>query len=146
MQLRPINIYLNNLHHTFSVIAISENWLTPFNKDIYSIQGHTHHCVIRENRPGGGVSLFIRNNLKFRIIRELTINLVDVDVLFIKNSKEQLRYQKNILIGVCYRAPHVPINAFLDELQHLLENLLKLNVQIYLIGNFNIVIVSLLKA
>ena len=136
--LDQLTFYLNSLHHTFSVIAISENWLTPFNKDIYGIQGYTHHCVIRENRPGGGVSLFIRNNLKFKIIRELTINLVDVDVLFIEIPKEQLQSQKNILIGVCYRAPHVPINAFLDELQHLLESLLNLNVQIYLIGDFNI--------
>ena len=77
--LDQLTFYLNNLHHTFSVIAISENWLTPFNKDIYCIQGYSHHCVIRENKPGGGVSLFIRNNLKFKIIRELTINIVDVD-------------------------------------------------------------------
>ena len=31
--LDQLTFYLNNLHHTFSVIAISENWLTPFNKD-----------------------------------------------------------------------------------------------------------------
>ena len=52
--LDQLTFYLNSLNHTFSVIAISENWLTPVNKDIYGIQGYTHHCVIRESRPGGG--------------------------------------------------------------------------------------------
>ena len=58
---------------------------------------------------------------------------IDIEI-----PREQLQSQKNILIGLCYRAHHVPINYFLDELQHLLENLLKLNVLIYLILDFNI--------
>ena len=58
---------------------------------------------------------------------------IDIEI-----PKVQLQSQKNILIGLCYRAHHVSINSFLDELQHLLENLLKLNVLIYLIGDFNI--------
>ena len=136
--LDQLTFYLNSLNHTFSVIAISENWLTPANKDIYGIQGYTHHCVIRESRPGGGVSLYMKNNLTFKIIQHLTIPLEDVDVLFVVISKEQFKTSKNILIGVCYRAPHVPMNAFLDEMHRLLEDINKLNLQTYLIGDFNI--------
>ena len=136
--LDQLTFYLNSLNHTFSVIAISENWLTPANKDIYGIQGYTHHCVIRENRPGGGVSLYMKNNLTFKIIQHLTIPLEDVDVLFVVISKEQFKTSKNILIGICYRAPRVPMNAFLDEMHRLLEDINKLNLQTYLIGDFNI--------
>ena len=57
--LDQLTFYLNSLNHTFSVIAISENWLTPANKNLYRIQGYTHHCVIREGRPGGwGITLY----------------------------------------------------------------------------------------
>ena len=136
--LDQLTFYLNSLNHTFSVIAISENWLNLANKDIYGIQGYTHHCVIRESRPGGGVSLYMKNNLTFKIIQHLTIPLEDVDVLYVVISKEQLKTSKHILIGVCYRTPHVPMNAFLDEMHRLLEDINKLNLQTYLIGDFNI--------
>ena len=78
------------------------------------------------------------NNLTFKIIHYLTIPLEDVDVLFVVISKEQFKTSKSILIGVCYGAPHVPMNAFLDEMHRLLEDINKLNLQTYLIGDFSI--------
>ena len=64
--------------------------------------------------------------------------LENVNVSFVVISKEQFKTSKNILIGVCYRAPHVPMNAFLEEMHRLLEDIIKLNLQTYLIGDFNI--------
>ena len=34
--------YLDNLDETFSIIALSETWLTPVNQDCYSIPGYNH--------------------------------------------------------------------------------------------------------
>ena len=48
-----LKIHLNELKHSFNIIAISENWLTIINKKIY------HKNTVREQRTGEGLSLFI---------------------------------------------------------------------------------------
>ena len=70
---------------------------------------------------GGGVSLFINRNLKLEVISNLSINLEDVDMLFIEIDKNELKCNKNLMIGVCYRAPHVCANKFIDEMHRLLD-------------------------
>ena len=136
--LDQLTFYLQNLNIDFSVIALSETWLKPCNKDIYFIPGYVHKSVIRESRMGGGVSLFINRNIKFEVISNLSINLEDVDMLFIEIDKNELKCNKNLMIGVCYRAPHVCANKFIDEMHRLLDDLTKLNKHIYLLGDFNI--------
>ena len=136
--LDQLTFYLQNLNIDFSVIALSETWLKPCNKDIYFIPGYVHKSVIRESRMGGGVSLFINRNLKFEVISNFSINLEDVDMLFIEIDKNELKCNKNLMIGVCYRAPHVCANKFIDEMHRLLDDLTKLNKHIYLLGDFNI--------
>ena len=59
-------------------------------------------------------------------------------MLFIEIDKNELKCNKNLMIGVCYRAPHVCANKFIDEMHRLLDDLTKLNKHIYLLGDFNI--------
>ena len=54
---------------------------------------------------GGGVSLYIRNDLTYRIRTDLSIELIDIDILFIEIPKTNLNTNTNILIGVYYRPP-----------------------------------------
>ena len=42
-----------------------------------------------ENRPGGGVSLYIRNDLTYRIRTDLSIELIDIDIIFIEIPKNK---------------------------------------------------------
>ena len=55
--------------------------------------------------------------------------LENVEVLFVVISKEQFKTGKNILIAVCYRTPHVPMKAFVEEMHSLLEDIHKLNFE-----------------
>jgi hypothetical protein len=54
--------YLTQLHHSFSVIAISETWITTSDPDTLQIPGYER---LQKNRsrptcnPGGGVALYI---------------------------------------------------------------------------------------
>ena len=54
--LQQLTFYLHNLNIDFSVTALSETWLQPYNKDNYFIPGYVHKSVMRKSRTGGGVS------------------------------------------------------------------------------------------
>ena len=81
--LNKLKLHLDNLNHTFSIIAISESWLTSTNKDLYHMKGYTHKYKIREHRAGGGVSLFINNNIRYEIRSDIKFNVDDVNAPFI---------------------------------------------------------------
>ena len=90
--------HFNELKHSVTIIAISENWLTNINREIYHLKGYSHKNTIREQRTGGGVSLFINmNDINFLVRDNININLPDVDSLFIEIPKEELHSKKNIL-------------------------------------------------
>ena len=55
----PANIsillsYMRNLDHEFSVIGLSETWLSPSNSDAYGIGGYNHVVVTRQAKKGVG--------------------------------------------------------------------------------------------
>ena len=102
------------------------------------MRSFTHICTNREDRNGGGVALLINNTLTFKLRPDLFIDLIDVNVLFIEIDKSELKTKENIVVGVCYRAPHVPINDFIDKLDELLENLHKQKSIVYFCGDFNL--------
>ena len=93
------------------------------NKDIYHLKGYSHKNTIRKQRTGGGVSLFIKDDIHFHVRDNINITLSDVDTLFIEIPKEELHSNKNVIVVVCYRPPHVCIRKFTEEMTVLLEQL-----------------------
>ena len=55
-------MYLNSLKLNFSVITLCETWLSENNVGLYSFDGYKHEYRYRQNRSGGGVSIFIKDN------------------------------------------------------------------------------------
>ena len=51
--------YMSNLDHEFSVIGLSETWLTPSNTDAYGIARYNLVAVTRQAKKGGELSMFI---------------------------------------------------------------------------------------
>ena len=80
------------------------------------MKAYSHECVNRENRPGGVVSLYIINDLTYRIRNDLSMDLIDIDIRFIEIPKANLNINTNVLIGVCYRPPHVSATDFIEKL------------------------------
>ena len=84
-----------------------------------------------------GVSLYIRNDLTYRIRTDLSIELIDIDIIFIEIPKTNLNTNTNILIGVCYRPPHVSATEFIEKLDEILQKLQREKSVIYFCGDFN---------
>ena len=135
--LKQLVYYIQGIKYKFSVFAISETWLKTYNDTLYTIKGYSHECVNRENRPGGGVSLYIINNLTYKIRNDLSMDLIDIDILFIEIPKTNLNINTNVLIGVCYRPPHVSATDFIEKLDEILQKLQREKSIVYFCGDFN---------
>lgn len=49
----------------FSVIALSETWLKKDEGHMYALSDYRLLCLNRDNKKGGGVALFIHNDLSY---------------------------------------------------------------------------------
>ena len=58
------------------------------------MKGYTHKYEIREHRAGGGVSLFVNNDIRFEVRSDTKVNLDDVNTLFIEISKNSIKSDK----------------------------------------------------
>ena len=114
-----------------AVIAFTETWLNDsVNNEEINIDGYK---VIRNDRSsghGGGVCLYIRNNLAFNVISEMQTEVTEslwINVL--------LPRSKPIVLGVLYRPPKN--NKFIEHLSNSLENFSK-DEEIIILGDMNI--------
>ena len=105
---------------------------------MYSLDGDNsiHNC--KPFRSGGGVSLFIKDNLEFTVRTDLGINNACMESLFIEINKDIVGKNRNIIVGVIYRPPDTNVKDFNEYLEPLLESIKSENKIPYLIGDYNI--------
>jgi hypothetical protein len=107
-----LQMFLTELDIEFDIIGLTETWLNEYNCDMYGIDGYTHFRIVRANRIGGGVSVFVKNKLKCITRDELTVIDDFIEVLFIEIPKENSGLKKNCIIGVTYRPPNTDMQLF----------------------------------
>ena len=72
--------YPSSLKHDFSVIALSETWLTEDSRHIFKLPKYNSVHSVRENRSGGRVSLFINGDYEFKIRDDLSLKSDGLEV------------------------------------------------------------------
>lgn len=126
--------------HKPEVIGITETWLKDSQPSTAHNSLHGYTCVTnsRVKHRGGGVALYINNNLKYQIVQDLTIMKEQIfESLFIKISSSGK--QQPIICGVIYRSPNPTKSAndnFLIEMNLILKRLQKSKF-CYIMGDFN---------
>ena len=129
-----IDTLLNSLNNfSFSVIGISETWLHTKSPNIFNIPNYHMIHDDRKRGRGGGVALYINSNFKYKIRKDICIEGTENIFIEIDN-----RFEKNIIIGILYRAPRENISNFLERIDEQLEKISRENKNIYLMGDFNI--------
>lgn len=128
--------YLENLNHEFSIIGLTETWISDSSASLFNLTGYLQRENYRKDKRGGGVSLYIKNNLDFIERNDITIMNNFIETLFIEIKKEHT--SKNIIVGVIYKPPTSPSDAFLDILNNILLKLQNEHKTIYIMGDFNI--------
>jgi hypothetical protein len=114
----------------FDIIVVTETWINDKgNKfDYYNLKGYKHIKLLRELRNGGGVSVYVKSNISFRIKESIvTSNFEKVTLDFMING---------IWHNLCayYRPPASDIHRFMYDIEKELDTP---NPSIIL-GDFNI--------
>ena len=132
---------LKNLKTAFDVLVFTETWLTPDNSDHCIFDGFQKpiHLLRPSNENpdfrlrGGGVSIFVRDNLNFRHRNDLTIMQPFMECSFIEIHFNNTKY----LIGGIYRPPNTDINLFTEHFNSLIEPL-NSSHKLILLGDYNV--------
>ena len=135
-----IDILLDSINNPFHILAFTETWLkldnceTVIFKDyehIYKIRPIDHIFDMKES--GGGLSIFIKKHIQFKVREDLTVMESFIETLFIEVPHKNKTY----LIGVIYRIPGTNIELFNEKINNLIEPI-RNNYEIILVGDFNI--------
>jgi hypothetical protein len=130
--------FLESLNFKFTIIGLSETWLTESIADCYNWDGYDHYYLYRKGKRGGGVSIYVEDNVNAKQRQDLSKMSEVVEILFIEICKENTGLAKNVLIGIVYRPPGQDVNLFNYEISDILDKTTSENALVYLMGDFNI--------
>lgn len=127
----------HNVLNNMQVICMTETWISEMMQDLYNIPGFTSCHISRSKKRGGGVSILIKDNITFKILKNVSLSLTDIETLFIKIDKSLTNLNKPVIVGCCYRPPQGNPENFNIKICEILENLNVTDNYIYLHGDFN---------
>ena len=137
--------YFSTLKVEFNVVALTETWLNETNADVYGLTGYKAIHNYRKQKKGGGVSLFIEENIRY-IDRDDLLHMNDyIECVLIELEKGEMGLGSNAVVGVIYRPPGTEIKIFNEQLQGILQSINSDNKKCYLLGDYNINLLNIDK-
>ena len=70
--LSKLKCYLETLDHKFTIHGFTESWISDHSDGLYGMQGYKVEHNYRKDRRGGGVSLFISDEVEYQLRDDLT--------------------------------------------------------------------------
>ena len=83
----------------------------------------------------GGVGLYVKQNMSYTKIENLTTSTSDFEGLWIELHNNK---QRNVVCGIIYRHPSGNSEDFLDYLQNAIESIYNSNKCCIILGDFNL--------
>lgn len=120
------HLFLYELNHCFDIICFSETWFSS--DDCVQLAGYECVSACRSRKAGGGVAIYIRSELSYKIVPDYKI--IDDNVECIVSQCW------DILFALLYRPPSGSVNDFLHLLET--EQSMELKSQVVLVGDLNI--------
>ena len=137
--------YLECLDHKFPFIGYSESWLSEDNKDTIGISGYKAEHSCRKDKCGGGVSLFVKEDIECSRMNDLCLNNSNIESVFCEFDKDQFGLEKNVIVGVIYRPPNTDISIFNEMVTDLLTKLKAQRKYVHIMGDVNINLINMDK-
>ena len=101
----------------------------------YELPNYKNIHQIRNYGKGGGVSIYIKDSINFKLRLDLSINNTNVESV----SRELLcRKNRNTIINVLYRPPKGLTEPFKKFLNCIFNKTKKLNKKFHIAGHFNL--------
>lgn len=128
--LPKLDIIFNELSE-YDIIAITESHLdeSVVDTDI-ELDGFQPPVRLDRNRHGGGVMLYVKNNLSFK--KRDDIFTPNIEIIWVEIENGNRRF----LVGVVYRPPSAKAE-FVNQLALSIESALNTELPLFLLGDFN---------
>ena len=136
--LSKLDEYLFSLDFHFSLLGITETWLSETNASCYSVLGYNHEYLCRNGKRGGGVSIFVSQGFSYRRREEFCFIDDYCESLFIEIIGENPHITKNIIVGVIYRPPGTDTDLFINKISEILTFTKSESKDVYIMGDFNL--------
>lgn len=134
-----IDGFLTSLSCSFSMIAITETWLSDDDKNLYCFHNFNSEYCNRITSNYGGAAIFVSSGIAYRRRHDLFFTVdncesvwVEIDNCFLTGDN------KNLIFGCVYRSPSSPISDFCTNLDHILHKISIENKNVVIMGDFNI--------
>jgi exonuclease III len=140
--------FLGSLNCKFSIIALTETWLSSNEVQFYNLPNYNTEFKCRNNdsqKHCGGVCLFVDSEISYVVRSDLFVE--QAETLFIEMPANQFKISsknvtEKIVIGVIYKPPRINIHAFCDSLDKLLFKIQQEQKLCLLVGDMNINLLS----
>ena len=116
------------------ILAISETWLNSsiLNAEV-EIQGYRIHRLDLKYKRGGGVCIYVRNNLKSNVLKDLSyISDLGLHQLWVQI---QLNKNKSIIVCVTCKRPNCPVTCM--KFKSMFIEAFMMQPQIVIMGDLN---------
>ena len=143
---RSLKAHFDELEHLildsevkYSIIALTETWLTEDNKNIFHLPGYSFISKCRDGKRAGGVGIYVHDDFNFVLRDNLSISNSCVESLFVDLTLKQECYFRSFTVGCMYRPPNGNMLQFKDHLTYVLPFLdFKKNKISCITGDLNI--------
>ena len=120
-------------------MAITETWLQDSPLGV-NIDGYNFVYKNHPVRSGGGVGLYISDNLDCRIRTDIFADENEVtESLFIGIIRP---HERNVIVGIIYRSPNQNVKNFVTRMNNVLGETSRDNKTCYLIKGFDLNLLS----
>ena len=114
--LDDINSFLQLIKYKFNILCFTESWLSNATKDLVSFPGNKSFHQLRNNKRGGGISVFVSELYGCKKLSEACLTLDYIESLFL-----EIKYKnKCIILGVIYRPPTGNHHEFIEMFNHIM--------------------------
>ena len=129
---------MDSLKVRFSFIALTETWLGEGTEELYAIQNYNVVNRFWTGRNGGGVTLYINENIPCVIRNYLEFFDSEMESPCIEVDNNVFQTSSSIIIGIVNRMPDSSIDIFNDRMTDITNKVNKENKLFYMLGDLNI--------
>ena len=81
-------LFLDLLDHDFTVVGLTETWLSECDCDLYKLHGYSIVENHRESRVGGGVAICIQDQISVDKRDDISVYCSDIESVFVEIDKD----------------------------------------------------------
>ena len=131
-------MYIISLKLEFTMIALTKTWIDESKQDLCNMP--KYNCInhFRKQCRGGGVSFYIRNDLKYMSRSDLEYFDGEMESLFIEIDKNVFNLSLDVVVAVIYRMPNTFMEIFNDRMSDIMNIVQRERKSCYFLGDLNI--------